>query len=548
MKHKKLIITGLVILLLIDIGLVYASYQSGKTPAYQLVTVKRGDAVETVSSTGEVKPASQINLQFTSTGRLTDIKVKTGDKVSAGQILATLDSSNLFFQAQSAQAALEIAKAKLAQLLAGVSAEDIAAAQTAVDNAKKTLDDAKESSSDAQSTASTALSNAYQSGQRAAESSQIVAGNSLQTNASTLDSDKLKNTIGDFQAMVDTKNLRILAESGYNSLKSEVANALASLNHASIEQVLGDEASMLSATIKALNRTYDALASAIISGGILSQTDLDTYRTNIATARINVSTALTNVVTSQQDIASQKITNQTNLNAAQATVAADEGSLAAAKDQLALKMAKPRQSDIDLYRAQVAQAQANLNQITNQISQNNLIAPIDGVITETPMEKGEIVSSSQTVVSMNSLSNFEIESDIPETDIAKVAPEQKVDITLDAFGDQQIWQGRVTKINPAQTVVQGVVYYVVSIGFSINNPQIKAGMTANLDIETGRHDNALLIPARAITQDGSKSVKILDNSQTKQVEIETGIKDAQGNVEVTAGLKEGQQLVIEKTQ
>ena len=332
----------------------------------------------------------------------------------------------------------------------------------------------------------------------------------------------------------------------YESAELIVQKALANNIQPDIDEALSKLKSSLSLTLGALNRTYDALASGIVSLDF-TQTELDTLKSNVSTARSNVSAAITNMVSAQQATASQKITNQTNLNTSQAKVTAAEGTLATSENQLALKIAKPRQSDIDLYEAQVRQAQATLAQVRNQIAQKSLTAPIDGIITDVALEKGEMATASQTVVSMNSLSNFEIQSDIPETDISKVKIGEPVLVTLDAFGDKQIWQGQVTKIDPAQTEVQGVVYYATTIGLSGDDTEIKAGMTANLDIETARHTDALIIPARAINQNGKKFVKVLVGNQTKEAEIETGIKSADGEVEVISGLNEGDKVVIDKT-
>ncbi|MFH0852718.1 MAG: efflux RND transporter periplasmic adaptor subunit [bacterium] len=543
MKHKKLIIAGLAILLIIDFSLAYQSYQSGKSPAYEVVLARMGDIAEQVSSTGTVEPASKINLQFTASGRVAAVNVKVGDKVTAGQVLLVQDSSDLAFQAQNAEAALKLAQAKYAQLLAGASQEDIALIQTSVLNAKKTLEDAKKSLSDVQASADNALAGVYEDSQRTLQTSLLTDEVSLQTNGDTLDRGDLN--VLNYQSLLDAKSLRISAGLEYEAAEPVVGKALASNTQSDIDQALLKLKSSLTLTLTALNRTYDALASGIVSSDF-TQTELDTLKLNISTARSNVSAAITNIVSAQQTVASQKITNQTNVNAAQAKVTTAEGALVTSENQLALKIAKPRQSDIDLYEAQVRQAQATLSQVRNQIAQKSLVAPIDGIITDVALEKGEMATASQTIVSMNSLSNFEIQADIPETDIAKVKIGQLVSVTLDAFGDKQIWQGQVTKIDPAQTVVQGVVYYATTVGLSGDDTQIKAGMTANLDIETARHTGVLIIPARAINQNGKKFVKALDGSVIKETEIETGIKSADGEVEILSGLKEGDKIVIDK--
>jgi HlyD family secretion protein len=549
MKHKKLIIAGLVVLLLIDMGLAYKSYQNNKNPNYETIAVRKGDIVERVSSIGAVESANQINLGFTTAGRIVDVKVKTGDRVSAGQILASQDSSDLIFQAQGAGAALESAAAKLAQLLAGSSAEEIAVAQTAAVNAQKNLDDTRASLSDAEALAKNSLNDAYQDGQRTLDTSLLALQNSLQSNTDTLEANKLAGVLSLLNpgALTDAKTQKTSADADYAAVRILAERSRLSLKQEDIDQAIEELRKALNSGYDALGHTYDALVATPTSSNI-SQAELDAYKTIIAAARTSLNTALTNLIAAFQSIASQRIANQTNLNTAQAKVTTAEGALATAKNQLSLKIAKPRQADIDLYQAQVRQAQASLSQIRNLISQKSIVSPIDGVITSLSFEKGEIVSPGQLAIAMNSLANFEIKSNIVESDIKKVKIGDPADITFDAFGEESVWNGRVVKIDPAQTVVQGVVYYTTTIALSGDDSQIKSGMTANLDIETDRHSDAVIIPIRSFKEaGGKKTAQLLENkNQMKEVEITTGLKDENGLIEVLSGLKEGQTIVIEK--
>lgn len=550
MQHKKLTIAGLIILLLIDLGLIYQSYQAGKQANYETVTVERGDITEVVSATGSINPASQIDLQFTAAGRVTAVNIKTGDSVKAGQVLISLDSSDLFFQAQAAQASLQSAQAKLNQLLAGASAEDIVLAQTAVANAQKNLDDAGIALANAKTSADNSLTNVYQDAQRTLDSSLLATQNALRSNADTLDSTKLAVTNSGFsalnyQALSDAISLRTTAERDFNLAQTAVNQAKIGLVQSVIDNSANLLKTSLNSTYNAVSRTADALVATVASSA-LSQTDLDTFKSTISTSRSNVATALTNLVTAQQNISLQKIANQTNLDSAQASVSVAQGALATAQNQLAQKLAKPRQTDIDVYRAQVAQAQASLDQIKNQIAQKNLTAPIDGIVTNVAVELGEIASLGKAVVSMNSLSNFEIKSDIAETDIAKVAPGQKVDITLDAFGDKEHFAGNLIKIDPAQEQIQGVIYYKTTIGLEGADSRIKAGMTANLDIQTASHQNVLILPLRAVIDNGtSKTVKFLEGKTIKEKTVQTGLKSSDGNVEIISGVSENEQIIIQ---
>jgi len=547
-RKTKIII--LVILLIIDLVLAYRSYNAGQAPAYDLVEARKGEITQIVSATGSVTPASQIKLQFTTSGKITNVAVKINDKVSAGKVLVSQDTSDLVFQAQAAEAALQVALAKLNQLLAGSSEQEIALAQTAVANAQKSLDDAEKSLTNAKISADNALVKVYQDIQRTLDVSLLTLQNSLKTNSDTLESTDLESTFSvlDSQALIDAKALRITAEADYNTAKVLVSQATSSFDENKIDQAANVLKMALNSAYAALGRTYDAVVATVTSSS-LTQTKLDTFKSNVAAARANLNTALTNIVSGQQAITSQKITNQANLDAAQANVTAAQGALQTAKDQLVLKQAGPRQVDIDLGQAQVRQAQAALDQIKNQIAQKNIVAPIDGVITDVLVEKGETAGPGQNVVLMNSLSNFEIKAEIPESDIAKIKVGDSVKITFDAFGKNEIWSGNVIKIDPAQIISQGVVYYRITVGLLGDDSKIKAGMTANLDIETARHNDALIIPARAVKEDnGKKIVKILDGGQIKDVIIETGLKNTSGEIEVLSGLIGAEKLVIPKTQ
>jgi len=103
------------------------------TATQQLVTVTRGPIGSAVTAEGTIAAAQTDNLNFGSSGQVTAVNVKAGDKVTAGQVLATIDSASLASQLSTAQANLANAQAKLADdQAAGASADQINADQTSV--------------------------------------------------------------------------------------------------------------------------------------------------------------------------------------------------------------------------------------------------------------------------------------------------------------------------------------------------------------------------------------------------------------------------------
>ena len=106
----------------------------------QVVTVSRGTMSETVSADGTVAAAQTDELNFTVAGTVTEVDVKAGDTVSAGQVLARINSAELQATVASANSNLADAEAKLADDQdSGASDEQIAADETSVTSAKDSL-------------------------------------------------------------------------------------------------------------------------------------------------------------------------------------------------------------------------------------------------------------------------------------------------------------------------------------------------------------------------------------------------------------------------
>jgi membrane fusion protein, multidrug efflux system len=79
------------------------------------VTVERRSVSESVSMTGHIRPREELNLAFRSDGKLIERKVSIGEEVTAGQVVARLDSQNEVNSVRSAEADLAAAQASLTQ-------------------------------------------------------------------------------------------------------------------------------------------------------------------------------------------------------------------------------------------------------------------------------------------------------------------------------------------------------------------------------------------------------------------------------------------------
>src|SRR5512136_797419 len=105
----------------------------------QTATVTRGALQATVSASGTIAAHAQVAVPFQNSGQIKTINVQVGDKVKAGQVMASLDTADLQVAVTSAQAGLDSAQAKLASAKKAPLPSEIQAAQAAVVSAQAAL-------------------------------------------------------------------------------------------------------------------------------------------------------------------------------------------------------------------------------------------------------------------------------------------------------------------------------------------------------------------------------------------------------------------------
>ena len=211
--------------------------------------------------------------------------------------------------------------------------------------------------------------------------------------------------------------------------------------------------------------------------------------------------------------------------------------------QLALKQSGATSQDIAAQEAQVEEAQAAVASIEAKLQNSEIIAPQSGTVTQFDAKVGQIAAPDTPLVSIISGSQFEVDAEVPETDIGKVAIGNAVSMTLDAFSGET-FTGTVFYIDPAETILQGVVDYKVKVSFDKPDTRLKSGLTANLDIETKSKDSVLILPQYAILQNDSGTfVETLVSGKVVDDPVTLGIEDAKGNVEVASGVTVGEQVL-----
>lgn len=535
---KKFIIIISIIVILIGGYFAYQGFFGERDSDYETVTVVKGEIIQNVSATGTVIPAKQIDLQFEDWGSIRKIEVEVGDRVSAGQALVWLNTAELNAQIQSNYAALNITEAKLAQILAGSREEDIQVYQTSVLNAKTDVADREQALVDVKADAVNDSNEAYEDALNEVKTAYTKADQALLITFTEIREEYFN---GNDQIDLNVKTKEIVAEQNLILAKNYLDTAEGNSSYNNIELVLEEMKIALTSIRNALAYLRAAMDNANVKTLVSSA-----HETSVDAERTAIDTKLVALTTVEQKIKSVEITNQTNINTAEANLNNSEAALEKVQDELALKTAAPRQADIDLAEAEVRQARANILQVQEKINKNILRAPTDGIITALDKEEGEIATADFAVVSMINSGHFQIEANISETEIAKVSLEDMVEMTLDALGPGEKFIGKIVKINPAETIISGVIYYKITSVFDAEDERIKSGMTVNLDIQTDKKENVLYLPYYVVKGvNGEKFVNVLKDGEIVKQIIQIGL-EGENRVEITEGLKEGDKVVMEK--
>ncbi len=203
---------------------------------------------------------------------------------------------------------------------------------------------------------------------------------------------------------------------------------------------------------------------------------------------------------------------------------------------------QPSDRTTALAKVQLDQAKLSLEQVQQQLGKARIVAPFDGAVTQVTAMVGG--SSSGTIVLADD-SHYHVGLLIDETQVGQVKVGQAVQFTFDALPTSTV-TGTVTLINPAGTVSQGVVNYLVRADLNPTPDPLKIDMTANGRVILDMHRNVLAVPGAALRTDpkGGYYVNVVDNTGTAlRVDVTTGYSDGD-LTEVSGDLQPGDRVYL----
>ena len=498
-KHRRWsVVIGAIILL--GIG-GYKFLGSNSNTDKDFVTVRKGDVRQAVNVTGRVKAAQNVDLAFEKAGRVVSVFSDVGTVVVPGQSLVALSGSDLAADLERAKAEVLLAEAKLNELKRGARVEDVQVSEVQLTSARAVQEDAKIN-----------LRDQIQESYTQADDAIRNKVDQLFTNPRSISPRLI--FITDFQLQIDI-------ESGRSQLESLLVSWSSRLSVISSQDARQN--------LQKIKLFLDKVALAVntqSASSNISQTTLDAYKAAILAGRSNINTAIESISTADEKLRSA------------------DSALALSQQQLTLKKAVATVEQIASGEAEVVRANANVRSAEAQFAKTILRSPIHGVVTRQDSKIGQIVSANIAVVSIAGATEFQVEVNMPEADIAKIAVGQSATITLDAYSAENIFEASVVKIDPAETMVDGVATYKATLQFTKNDARIKSGMTANAIIIGEIRKDVLFVPQRAVlSKGGQKIVRVVDGESVKEVVVTTGLRGSDGSLEILSGAREGDKVL-----
>ncbi len=190
------------------------------------------------------------------------------------------------------------------------------------------------------------------------------------------------------------------------------------------------------------------------------------------------------------------------------------------------------------YELQVAIEDRNAAQV--ELDRSVINAPFSGVITQRFIEKGQNINTQSQLFTIVDADPLEAKVYLPEKEILGVKGNQSVALALNAQKDVT-FQGTIRQINPVVDPKTGTIKVTVEVTKA--PAVVRPGSFVDVKLETQRHDNALLIPKKALMEEaGERFVFVVQKDKAARRTVSVGFLDDQ-NAEILSGVNKGDMVV-----
>jgi membrane fusion protein, macrolide-specific efflux system len=300
-----------------------------------------------------------------------------------------------------------------------------------------------------------------------------------------------------------------------------------------------------------LKKIHVEIGDAVKQGQLLAEIDPRVYQAQVEAgeARLNSLRAQHNQQKAEAVLAEQNLKRNQNLIAVNAV---SQQALQETESQASVARAQ-----VDSIAAQIQETESNLKASRTNLGFTKIYAPVAGTVTTLPTKEGQTLNANQTAPTIMQVANLDmmtVRAQVAEADVNRLRENMPAYFTTLGESERR-WQGKVRQIQPSPQIVNDVVLYDVLIDVKNEGQRLKTGMTTQVFFILGKAQNALIVPAEALSRraprednDKGKAYRVLVANGEKGSEqrlIHVGLQ-TRTQAEVIDGLQEGERIILSR--
>jgi HlyD family secretion protein len=235
--------------------------------------------------------------------------------------------------------------------------------------------------------------------------------------------------------------------------------------------------------------------STVHKGELIAKMDPQLFQAAVEQANANFVSAKANLAKSEAQLHDAEL-QEKRVKALFDQTLASAADLQTAETNLAVARA-----GVDVQKAELEQAQASLHQAQVNLSYTSIFSPIDGTVISRSVDVGQTVAASLSAPTLftiaEDLRKMQVHTNVAEGDVGRLAADQSVTFTVDAFPGQR-FKGKISQIRNAAQTLQNVVTYDAVIDVDNGDLRLRPGMTATVTVIYAERQDALAVPNAAL--------------------------------------------------
>jgi HlyD family secretion protein len=529
-KQITLFIT---LIVLLSVLLTSCAQQKKEILPSQMASVSRGNLILSISADGNLDMPHEVRLKFGSPGTVSEIRVRKGDIVRAGTLLARLDNSVQLLSVRAAQYSLESAINNVLQSCCGPRFPTFYSLAVALMRFEQAQDDVSQARD---------LLLAKKNYQSASNLS--LARYDLSAARDVYANPKLDTVQTQYTDLKEP----ILVYPELNQVTAALNAELLKLNAAIKLLEAGDYTSAQTALDNLLNSMYETHSLVKRNSHLPGAYTYPDTSTSLAISK-QVLDALFDLQVMLEQEPLDRVKFSEKLRLAQHDLLTSNMIL---DENETIYRAGLNPQTLRAYNINIENAMINLDKAKQDLLKTEILAPFDGTVVDIPVKENDQLSSfdyaSKTAVHLVDTKTIKMTGIIDEIDITKVKVGQDALLTVDALPGQKL-NGHVTFVSPFGTLMTGVVNFPVEIYLDPHEGvELRGGLTATADIIIGQRNNVLMVPNRAVKGLAGDYwvdvVKDAASATTEKRTVKIGMQNKK-STEIVSGLREGEYVLIE---